>query len=157
MKKILSILILLILLSISITSCTIKPTDIPITKKKPNNYYYTNLLAQSIKDDNSPKITLFEINLHKDKDLPKEGIENLLGFFKNIKQRNFINKPTILPSKPQFKMYIITRGEKYVINVYNEKFISIYPWDGVYSMDYIDTTNLYTLYNLYGLCKYYFK
>ena len=157
MKKILSLLLFLIILSISITGCTIKATDIPFTKNKPNNYYYTNLLAQNFKDDNFPKITLFHVNLNKDKELPKEGMENIVGFFKNIKQRNFISKPASLPSKPQFKIYINTKKEKYVVNVYNEKYISIYPWDGVFSMDYIDTTDLYALYNFYGLCTYYFK
>ena len=146
-----------IILFVNLMGCTIKPTDLPITKKKPNNFYYTNLLAQSFKNDDSPKITLFQVNLHKDKELPKEGMENIKGFFKNIKQRDFINKPALLPSKPEYKIYINTSKEKYVVNVYNEKYISIFPWDGVFSMDYIDTSNLYTLYNFYGLCKYYFK
>lgn len=156
MKKF-SILFLFFICITVISGCGIKASDIPFEIKKPNNYFYTNQIIQSIGTGENIKGTLFEFNLHKEKELPKEGVENIMGFFKSLKNINFISKPQDLPDKPQYKLYITTNNEKFVLNVYNEKYLSIHPWDGVYSEDYIDMTEIYTLYNLHGLCKYFFK
>jgi hypothetical protein len=149
--------LVIFLLCSCLTGCGIKSTDLPITRKKPNNYYYTNLAAQSLIKNNEVKVSIMEMNLLKEKPLPKEGNENLIGFFKTLRSQSFISKPADLPSKPQFKIFITGRNEKYVINVFNDKYVSIFPWDGVYTMDYIDMTNVNVLYNLNGLCKYFFK
>ena len=41
------------------------------------------------------------------------------------------------------------------ITIFNEKYISIYNWDGKYEVDYLNITEVPTSYNLYGICKYF--
>lgn len=137
--------------------CEIKSEDIPISKKKPNNYYYTSLLANCLIETPSLKGTLYELNLHKEKELNKEGFDSVVTFFKALSSKNFISKPADLPQKPQFKVYLSTYKQKFVINIYNEKYITIHPWDGIYSEDYLDIANINARYNLYELCKYYYR
>lgn len=155
-KRISVLLITLIILSI-FTGCKIKATDIPIARKKPNNYYYTSLLATSMITDNNIKGSVFELNLHKEKELTQEGYENIIVFFKTLRSKNFVNKPVDLPAKPQYKLFITSKNDKYVINIYNDKFVTIHPWDGIYIVDYIDISDINTRYNPYELCKYLFK
>lgn len=156
MKKKLFVMILITLLA-NLTGCNIKSTDLPLVTKKPNTYYYTKQLSNQI--ESKVKLTgmVLETNLHKEIELTSEGMEIITGFLKNIKTKNFIEKPSDLPDKPQYRIYINGSNDKYIINVYNEKYSSVQPWDGVYSMDYIDMSNVYTLYNLHGLCKHLYK
>lgn len=156
MKKTFFILLLVTLLA-NLTGCNIKSTDLPLVKKKPNTYYYTEQLAKNFESGVKLSGILLETNLHKEMDLTAEGADLIKGFLKNIKTKNFIEKPADLPDKPRYRIYINGAKEKYVINVYNEKYSSVQPWDGVYSMDYIDMSNVYTLYNLHGLCKHFFQ
>jgi hypothetical protein len=155
-KRVTALLAIFIIISI-FTGCKMKSTDLPIARKKPSNFYYTSILANNMAADNNIKGSVFEINLHKEKELGQEGYESILVFFKSLKSRNFINKPADLPAKPQYKFYITSKNEKYVINIFNEKYISIHPWDGIYIDDYIDISDINTRYSLYELCKYFFK
>ena len=93
-----------------------------------------------------------DTNFYKELELSKDSITTIKDFVHNLKKVNFIDLPKDLPNKPKFKLYLNFDKEKYVINIYTEKYISIYPWDGDYSMDYIDMTGVYLNYNLYGLC-----
>lgn len=94
------------------------------------------------------------MNFYKKKDFPKEDLSTFAEFFNSLNNNSFIEKPADLPAKPLYKIFLTFSENKYVINVYNKDFISIYPWDGSYSMDYIDTSKMHKAYNLYGLCKY---
>jgi len=94
------------------------------------------------------------MNFYKKKDFSAEDLSIFREFFNSLKVDSFIEKPTIQQNKPIYKIFLTFSKNKYVINIYNENFISIYPWDGGYSMDYLDTSNMFKAYNLYGLCKY---
>ncbi|MCM0648485.1 DUF4883 family protein [Clostridium swellfunianum] len=160
-KKIIYIILILFLVFIPITlaGCKIKigsytVNNFTITKKKPNNFYYTNSLAKNLTLESSIKIKLMDTNFYKEKDLSIEDIDTVRNFTKALKKNNFIEKPKDLPEKPLYKLFFTFNKEKYVINVYSEKYISVYPWDGNYSMDYIDMEGIQPLYNLCGLCKY---
>lgn len=157
-KKLLYIIILL-LVPVIFMGCTIKigsytVNNLTVTKKKDNNFYYTNNLAKHLTLDSSTKIKLLDTNFYKEKELSEEDIVIVKNFTKALKKPNFIEKPKELPEKPAYKLFFTFSKEKYVVNIYNEKYISVYPWDGTYSMDYIDMEGIQPLYNIYGLCKY---
>jgi hypothetical protein len=137
----------LILLILLFTSCTN-----PIDKEKHNNYYYTNKVSKHLTLDKNISGKVIDTNFYKEIDLSTDSIATLKDFIQNLKKENFIDLPKDLPNKPKYKFYLNFDKEKYIINVYTEKYISIYPWDGNYSMDYIDMTGVYLNYNLYGLC-----
>lgn len=122
--------------------------------KKPNNYYYTNNVIKYLTLDSNIKVKLLDTNFYKEKELSQEDIETIKSFSKALKKVNFIEKPKELSRKPAYKLFFTFNKEKYIINVYNEKYIAVYPWDGTYSMDYVDMSGTQNLYNLYGLCKY---
>lgn len=103
----------------------------------------------------SPKeLYALYMNFYKKKDFSKEDLSTFGEFFNSLNNDSFIAKPESLPDKPLYKIFLTFSENKYMINIYNETVISIYPWDGSYNMDYIDTSKMYKAYNLYGLCKY---
>ncbi len=140
--------------SLSLLGCNYNVGKNLFIKSKPNNYYYTNLLMKDLSLEKPVELYALYMNFYKKKDFSKEDLSTFIEFFNSLNNNSFIEKPAKLPTKPLYKIFLTFSENKYVINVYNETFISIYPWDGGYSMDYIDTSKMYKAYNLYGLCKY---
>jgi hypothetical protein len=128
--------------------------NINLNGKKANNFYYTNLLAKGLTLETSYKCSVIDTNYYKEKVLSKEDADTIKKFTKALNKSSFIEIPKDLPKKPMYKIIIIFSKEKYVVNVYNEKFVSVFPWDGSFKMDYIDMNKLPVSCNLYGLCKY---
>ncbi len=159
MNRKLICLAIVLCLPLIFMGCTIKIgsytiNNLTVTKKKPYNFYYTNNLAKNLTLESSIKIDLLDTNFYKEKELSKEDIELVKNFAKALKKQNFIDKPKELPEKPAYKLFFTFSKEKFIINVYNEKYISVYPWDGIYPMDYIDMEGIQPIYNIFGLCKY---
>lgn len=132
-------------------------TKFHLNKKKPNNFYYTNLLAKNLTLCTNHKITILDTNFYKTKDLCKEDVKTLKNFLKELRKPNFVAKPISLNTKPKYKIFFSFKGDsnenKYVINIYDDKYISTYPWDGNWEMDYINTKTIPQRFNLYSLCK----
>ncbi|WP_138204692.1 DUF4883 family protein [Haloimpatiens lingqiaonensis] len=141
---------LLILLSFTLAACSY----IKLNNEKTKEDYYFSKLANSIALSNKYKITLLDTNFYKVKELKEEDVSTILNFMNSIDKKNFIKKPLSLPEKPQYKIFFNLDENKFVINVYDEQYVSIFPWDGKYPMDYIDMTPMYKGYNLYNFCKY---
>ncbi|MFL0247844.1 DUF4883 family protein [Candidatus Clostridium stratigraminis] len=159
MKKKFLILSAAIITSIFFFGCSAKFGNVVInnftlTIKKPNTYYYTNLIAKLLIKDSNIEAKVLDTNFYKEKELSKDDLDTIKNFTKGLKSYNFIDKPKNLPEKPVYKLFLNFDKEKYVINVYNEKYLTIYPWDGSFPMDYIDMTGTQNLYNLFGLCQY---
>lgn len=153
LKKKLLISFLLIISLLNITGCSYITNF--LNDKKPTNFYYTNGLISFYKQDKPQAVKVFYSDLYKERSLDKSNYEDIENFLNELKSELFIEKPSNLPEVPIYKIFIEFENIKYVINVYNEKFISIYPWDGKYDMDYVDMTKIPIAYNLYGLCKYF--
>ena len=148
------LLILCMLFSLGLFGCTYSFDKSIFIKSKPTNYYYTNLLMKDLSLEAPTELYALYMNFYKKEDFSKEDLSTFSNFFNSLNDANFIAKPANLPAKPLYKIFLTFSENKYMINIYNENFISIYPWDGDYSVDYIDTTKMYKAYNLYGLCKY---
>jgi hypothetical protein len=157
LKKILLSLYTLFIISVLFAGCNYKFNNISLNKNKPNNFYYTNILAKNLTLDSSVKCTVVDTNFFKEKDLPKENIDTVKLMLNVLNKNNFISKPKDIPEKPVYKIFFTFNKEKLIINVYNEKYLSIYPWDGNFPMDYIDMTGIPASLNLYSLCKFIFK
>lgn len=126
-----------------------------VTKKKPYNFYYTNLLAKNLTLETNYKINVIDTNFYKDIKFSSEDISTVKTFINALRKDNFLNeKPADLPEKPYYKIFLSFNKEKYVMNVYNEKYISIYPYDGSYPMDFLNIDGIYASCNIYSLCKY---
>ena len=140
-------LIPVIILAFLISSCSI-----PVSREKSSNYYYTNQVSKHLTLDKNISVYIIDTNFYKEIKLSEDSVTTIKDFIHNLKNENFISLPKNLPNKPKYKFYLNFDKEKYVINIYTDKYISIYPWDGDFSMDYIDMTGVYLNYNLYGLC-----
>ncbi|MEF2110860.1 MULTISPECIES: DUF4883 family protein [Clostridium] len=148
------LLIMCISFSLSLFGCKYNFNKSIFTKNKPSNHYYTKLLMNDLSLETPKELYAIYMNFYKKKDFSKEDSTTFVNFFNSLTNTSFIDKPTTLPTKPLYKIFLTFSKNKYVLNIYNEKYISIYPWDGDYKMDYIDTSKMFKAYNLYGLCKY---
>jgi hypothetical protein len=157
MKKGAIVFSLVFLFSIILAGCSLKKTQISFESKKPTNFYYSQQLVKALTGSSSCTIRVYETNLHTEKEIPKEGHENIMNFFEKVGPESFITRPQDIPDKPKYKLFIATDKGKFVINVYNDKIAAVHPWDGSQEMDYIDMTSIYKLYNLHGLCKFFIK
>lgn len=145
----LSYLIIPILISsMFFVSCTS-----PI-KNKPNNYFYTESLFNYLGESKEFSSNLYETNLHKESSLTKEDMDVLMNFFSSLNTNDFIDEPYDIDKTPAYKIFININSAKYVINIYDTDFVSIYPWDGNKPMDFISMKNIPVAYNLYNFCKY---
>lgn len=131
---------------------------IPITiNQKPDNSYYSDKLRNNFKSEGLESATAFEINYSKEINVEKTDAEIINKFLSNVEKDSYISKPSDLPDKSKYKLFVTFKNnEKFVLEVFDEKYVAVYPWDGDYSPDYIDMSNVHTLYNLDGLCKYLF-
>ncbi|WP_243176972.1 DUF4883 family protein [Clostridium estertheticum] len=148
------LLIMCISFSLSLFGCKYNFNKSIFTKNKPSNYYYTKLLMNDLSAETPKELYALYMNFYKKKDFSKEDSTIFVNFFNSLTNASFIDKPTNLPAKPLYKIFLTFSKDKYVLNIYSERYISIYPWDGNYKMDYIDTSKMFKAYNLYGLCKY---
>ncbi|MGV8979849.1 DUF4883 family protein [Clostridium sp.] len=139
---------------LSLFGCNYKLNKNIFTKSKPNNYYYTNSLMKDLSLEKPTELYALYMNFYRKKDFSKDDLSTITEFFNSLNKDSFIQKPANVPIKPIYKIFLTFSESKYIINVYSQNLISIYPWDGSYNMDYIDTSKMYKAYNLYGLCKY---
>ncbi|MFX0548819.1 DUF4883 family protein [Hathewaya histolytica] len=154
MKKYKSLLILILCFSLFLSGCYIKIDTSKFKKKKPSKSYYTNEMLNCFKAEDPTEINVLYLNFYKGKRLEEGEILTTRKFFKYLKSENYIYKPKDLPQNPEYKIFITFSERKFVIDVYNENYISLYPWDGDYEKDYISMKDTYTSYNLFNLCKY---
>ncbi|GKX66848.1 DUF4883 family protein [Inconstantimicrobium mannanitabidum] len=128
-------------------------------EKKPSNSYYCDELSNLI-NSNSYNLKILDLNMYKQKEISNEEKKVLIDFFKHMdKKKNIITNTgnDISNEKIQYKMFIEANSQKYVINIYNDKYCAVHPWDGEFVEDYIDSDGIPRNYNLYGFCKYIFR
>ena len=152
MKKRLSLLFLLFTF-LFITSCQVMDYN----KKKPNDFFYTKELYNKIISSKDIKVYLFESNLHKEIDVTAEGVDTIKSFIENLKDESFITKTEDMDYETPYKFFIDMDGDRYVIKIYNDDLVSIHPWDGIYTPDYINSSKVYKAYNLQKFAKYILK
>ncbi|MFT8315819.1 MAG: DUF4883 family protein [Clostridium sp.] len=146
---------IIIIIVFSFTGCSLSSNSNSfLNPKKPYNFYYTNLLTRDIELENSFLGIVLDTNFYKEQTFTSEQNATAKNFILHLHRNDFISKPKDLPAKPPYKIYFTFKTDKYVLEIYNEKYISVYPWDGSYDKDYVDMSNIPTSYNLYYLCKY---
>lgn len=153
MMKFKRILSLCLCLMFILTGCKSTIVD----DKKPSCNYYTNLFTTNINTTKFKSISVYETNYSKDKVLNTELYYIIKNLFDSLNKENFIDEPLDASQNPSYRYYVTFSNDKtFVIDVYNEKYISLYPWDGKYEKDFIDISEAPKSYNLYGLSKYLF-
>lgn len=156
MKKFLICLMTIILLSSSLCGCS--NTVFISFESKPSASYYSEQVMKII-NSNDYTLKVLDMNMYKQKTVKDEEKSIVSDFLSRVdKDKNYVSQPEDLTDKQiQYKMFIEGSGQKYVINVYNDQYVCIHPWDGTFTEDFITSDNVPVNYNLCGFCRYMFK
>ncbi len=73
--------------------------------KKPNNFYYTNLLAKNMTFEKEYKVTILETNFYKGKEISKKDKETIKYFTTLLRKQNFKTLEKKPESKPLYKIF----------------------------------------------------
>lgn len=144
-----------IFIVLALISCIAMCGKMYLTRKKPNNFYYTNLLAKNLNIDQKKQVKVLDTNYYKTQDVSDEDIQIIFSFLKELQKPNFITPSSSFDEKPSYKIFFSfpESSKKYVMNVYNHEYLSVQPWDGDFSMDYISTINIPYRFSIYNVCK----
>jgi hypothetical protein len=144
-------LIIILPLIFILQSCSLTgPEYIHFDKKETPNFYINEINSKLLNGENY-SIEIFNTNLYKRikiEDSEKVILEN---FINSLANSNYIDneKPTTLEP---YEMRIEFKDEKYIIKIYNETTITVFPWDGIYEEDLINMINVPERYNLLDFC-----
>lgn len=150
-KKIL--IIFLIISVICFSSCS--NTSKLFNKDKPSLNYYTEKLIEELSLEKPKSIKVFYKEYFNEFTFPEIECTDILSFINILNDSNFIEKPADLPDSYKYKIYLEFKDVKYAITVFDEKYISIYKWDGSYEVDFANMSNIPIQLNLYSICKYF--
>ena len=156
MHKKLTAIILILFITLGLTGCS---SDLKfIFKKEKLSYnFYTDQLINSYIKNPPLEVYVFDVNMYKQINLSQDQNFDILKFVNSLKPEycNPDIKNSIEDKKSIYKVFISFADTKYAINIYDENYISISPWDGSLDKDYVDMKDIPLSLNLYGLCKYY--
>ena len=152
MKKFI-FLLLLILISFNFTGCNLNTAQYIRPKAKPSENYYTNEIKNKINENSEYTLRIFDMDYYKYYEVSKEEHSILPEFIDSLSSENY-SKALESDLTPKYKLIIQFSDSKYIINLYENNLISIYPWDGVYKEDIITMNGISDYYNLYKFCEY---
>lgn len=156
MKKKFILIIITIIVLINCTGCSLINKIIPFWEDtKPSASFYTDKLKADINLKTPKKVSVFYREYFKEFTFPETEVEDIISFIKALKAENFIEKPEDLPETYKYKVYLSFDKKKYALTIFDEKYISIYEWDGDYEVDYLDINDIPLSINIYGICKYF--
>lgn len=144
----------IILLIFFLQGCTFDDPKYLHLSKKSDIALYTKAIGTKIKNKESFSLKLFDTNLYKDIDISTDENDILDNFITSLTNENV--KTEELPTdKEPFQIRItFNDGSKYIIKVFDDKLISVNPWDGNYKEDIISMEGVPIHYNLYDFCKH---
>lgn len=156
MKKKLVIIMITFICIINITGCSSIKNLLPFqSNEKPSLHYYTDGLLNEVNISSPKKVSVFYREYFKEFTFPETEVEDIASFLKTLSKDNFIEKPEDLPDEYKYKVYLSFDKKKYAMTVYDEKYISLYEWDGDYEIDYLNINNIPLSLNIYGICKFF--
>lgn len=152
MKKLITF-IFLIITSLSFTGCNLNTSQYISPKSKPSENYYTNEIQNKINENSDYTLRIFDMDYYKYYEVSKEEHSILPEFIDSLSNENY--SATLENNlKPKYRLIIEFSDSKYIINIFNNELISIYPWDGVYKEDVLTMDGISDYYNLFKFCEY---
>lgn len=152
MKKLFNILIIIVI-SCLFTSCSFNESQYIKPGSKPKANYYTNEIKDKIENNEEYVIKIFDLDLYKYYEVDNKEHSIIPEFIDSLKSDSY-DVSLEEDKSPQYKIIIEFSNSKYIINAFNDKLISIHPWDGVYDEDVISMEGVPDYYNLYKFCEY---
>ncbi|WP_297520437.1 DUF4883 family protein [uncultured Clostridium sp.] len=147
--------ILFSILSISLNFISCSTIEYSSNKNKPSESHYSESLKELITTDIT-EIKLIENKFYKEVILDKNSTK-LISDMVNELDLKSITLPLSSDIECLFKLHIKNNTQKYVIDVYGNDIISIYPWDGVYEKDFLDISSLPLSLKAESICNFILK
>lgn len=146
-------LLFLIIVLLLLQGCSLNSARYINFEQSPSKSYYTEKIKENLSDNSDYTLDVFDTNLYKYFKVDTEDLGILKDFISNLSDEDFLDEYTP-KNKEKFRIIITFSDEKYIIKIYDNKISTITPWDGNYSEDIIDMSNLPTHFNLYDFCSY---
>lgn len=115
---------------------------------------YTKEVYSKILSNEEFTMVLFNNNLYKDISIDTSENDIIKNFISSLSETNYENQEIPDETEPYEIRIEFSDGGKYVINVYNDSLVALYPWDGNYEEDVISMENVPIHYNLYDFCTH---
>ena len=148
---------LFIFIFIFITTLFISCSNIEYSRNatKPIENYYTKTI-KSLKSETIKEIKLIENKFYKEVILDKTSSNLILEMISSLDESKIVEA---LNDNVEclFKLHIESNTNKYVIDVYGNDIISVYPWDGIYEKDFIDISELPLSLKAESICNFILK
>ena len=151
MKKFYFIFIILVVL-FTLNGCTFENPKYINFSLKPSNHYYTDELKNKLLNNEKFTLYVFDTNLYKELEVPVEENSILENFISSLSDDNYSDEKVDI--KEPFRLKIVFDDNKYLIKIFNNSVVSIYPWDGNYKEDVISIKDLPLRYNLFDFCNH---
>lgn len=100
---------------------------------------------------------ILNMTLYKEIAVDEEDNKVFLDMLSTLKDDYFVARPSDLPQSPLYRIYITSGDDRYVLDVYGDDLITIYPWDGVLEKDFISLKNIPNSFKMEPFCKYVFE
>ena len=100
---------------------------------------------------------VFDCNFYEYYTVNDEDMDIVPLFFESLNNDNYIAEYPEDIKNPKYKLIITftdSKDSKYVINIYNKNFVTLFPWDGNFIEDMITMNGVSEYNNLYSFCKY---
>lgn len=101
-------------------------------------------------------IKIVEKTFYSKKTVEKNDIPIFVEMINNINFDN-ISDSVLQENNYLFKIYIECEDSKFLIDVYGDDIISIYPWDGLTPKTFLSVSNLPLSIKTESICNYIFK
>ena len=152
MKKIPFIFIIFAFLSLC--GCNINTSQYINLSKKPCNNHYTNILYKKLNENNNYTLHVFDTNVYKDIEVTSDEKLIISNFITSLNSDNYNNSTNNTLEETYRIQVIFSDGSRFLIKIFDENYVTLSPWDGVYSEDYINISNVPLAYNLYDFCNH---
>ena len=145
----------ILLLTVFLNGCVFDDPKYINFKDKPNLYYYSNEVYENLKKDYKYSIRVFDYNFYKYYDVSENDSDIMLSFLQSLTNNNYIEEAPTDITEPLYKIIITFDNSKkstFAVDVYNNNFVSLYPWDGSLEKDNITMDGVPRYDNLYDFC-----
>lgn len=106
MKKFIAILLIL-LNSIVMMSCSLSDAKYINLSKKPNNHYYTDLLTNKVLNNEDFSLYVFDKNLYKEIKVNDDEEVMVENFLNSLITDNYLNNSDLINEREPFRIKVV--------------------------------------------------
>ena len=152
------ILIVTLLAFSLFTGCVARDPKYITLEKKSSPYQYSNEVYKNVRYENDFYLEVFDNNMYKTYPVDASDTDILVSFFESLNNDSYVTEYDLTDLEVQYKLIVNFNksdfSEKYVFNIYDNNFVTLYPWDGNLTEDMIVMTDIPRYNNLYDYCIY---